>query len=143
MGTKQDIVLTFLAALSLLLATVAGAQVTAAESSSPTGCWRVVPSPNINGEEVNITRLTLASNGELWAISSGSFMSPPQSYEYILHHNNGGWDTLPGLPLTYTYGLAAAKVFSSSDLWVMVTLVNEHHPEETTEHWEGRLWRIV
>jgi hypothetical protein len=144
MSRKKGALLPFLAALSLLLTTVAGPHSTVAQSSLPTGCWRVVPAANINGDEVNVTRLSVAPNNELWAISNGNnFANPPQGHPYVLQRNNGGWDSLPALPLTGTFDLPALKVFAASDVWVLVTFLTKGQSDATTLHWDGKAWQTV
>jgi hypothetical protein len=113
------------------------------QANVPPGCWRVVPASPINGQEPSTMRLELATNGELWAVSNPDFSNPPHGRPYILHWSGVGWDPLPAIPVTSTYSVAAGKVFSTSDLWALMTYIDNGQPSATTAHWDGNAWQMV
>jgi len=147
MGARKGIGLSILAALCLLLGTAGlprlGQAQPSEQASAPAGCWRVVPESPIIGQEPSTMRLTLAANGEMWAVSNPDYSDPPHGRPYILHWNGIGWDPLPALSITSTYSIAAGKVFSASDVWALVTFLDNGQPDATTAHWDGKTWQTV
>src|SRR3982750_4818217 len=117
MGVKQGVTLSILIALCLLLAPYNSRNSAAARpaSDAPPGCWRGGAGSRPNGAGLRITRFYTA-NGDLWAISNRNYVPSAHGQPLGLHWNNSGWDPLPALPITQTYGIASAKIFSASDV---------------------------
>ncbi len=139
----RKIVLKALLALYLLASAVPFA--TAHSQAATVGCWSVLPMPSLNGQSLQISSLTTGGDQSLWALGSTGGSGGGNSA--IARWDGSDWSLVPALVLTATYSMAALKVFSPNDVWLI-----GHYPIPTftspatnllTAHWDGTRWSVV
>lgn len=137
-----------LCALLIPLAPFGGSPVHAAV---PTGCWRIVPTPQLEIQLTGLLDLTSSPNGEVWALGAQS--TTGQYRSTLLRWDGNGWNAIPGptytQSVTRTYSLTALKVFSSNDIWAAGGVLDNADQivsaywSALVTHWDGQTWTTV
>ncbi len=154
MGLNKGMVLSALTAFCVILMMAGTPGLMLAQSAQQAdallGCWRVVPTPAINGQSSEIVALSASSSSDVWAVGNTYSGVPGSGYAgFILHWDGSAWGLSTMPVLTRTYQLADIKVLSPSDVWVVGTLNNSDQPPnpgvgESTDlvvfQWNGIQW---
>src|SRR5205823_14285450 len=83
------------------------------------GCWSMVPSPNIAGQNNTLRGLSVVAANDIWAV--GISFQTGGFYDTLTEHWDGTQWTIvpspnPGTQLNLLYGVSAV---SSSDVWAV------------------------
>jgi hypothetical protein len=120
------------------------AQAQPADSLAP-GCWRVVPTPVVNGQPLYISSLATGDDQAMWAL--GNMAGPGAPASTIVRWDGSEWRSPRSTVFTTTYSITAFKAFSPNEVWLIGSYPAAPTPgtqtNRLTARWDGTQWRVV
>jgi hypothetical protein len=113
------------------------------------GCWKIVPSPNVEARSSSLGWVSVVSANDVWASGDyNSAVGESTVHPVSKHWDGSQWSIVPapavGTMGTRIQGISAA---SANDVWMVgaydLTATNPDGPKTLVEHWDGTQWSVV
>ncbi len=103
--------------------------------------WKVVASPNVNGNGSLSGVAAIAANN-IWAV--GSYINASNIGQTLIEHWNGSAWSIVSSPNAGSQGdgLGAIAAVSSTDIWAVGSFSGNTGYQSLFEHWNGSSWSI-
>lgn len=112
--------------------------------------WTIMPSPNANLNENQLTGVVCNSAADCWAVGYYDEVGDEYSYRTLVEHWNGtSWSIVfsPGPKSSVASKLYAVQCTSISDCWAAGTYAyvdgSAWHGAPLIQHWNGTAWSVV